>query len=80
MNRVDILKLIRDILADLTDQDNLEITEQTVADDVSDWDSINHVRLLLGVESELGIHFETDTVSGADNVGALIDLIQSQQA
>ncbi len=80
MTRNDILKLIRDILADLTDQANLEITEATVADDVSEWDSINHVRLLLGLESELGIRFETDMVSGADNVGALIDLIQGQLA
>ncbi len=75
MTRDDLLKLIRDILADLTDQDDLVITEATVADDVTDWDSINHVRLLLGLESELGIHFETDQVSGADNVGALMDLI-----
>jgi acyl carrier protein len=75
LTRDDLLKLIRDILADLTDQDDLVITEATVADDVTDWDSINHVRLLLGLESELGIHFETDQVSGADNVGALMDLI-----
>ena len=80
MNRAKIVAMIRDILADVTDQPDLSIAEATVADDVQDWDSINHVRLLLALEAELGIRFETDEVAGLPDVAALVDVVQRRAA
>jgi acyl carrier protein len=76
MTRSEILGSIRDILAELVDQDTLQLSEQTTADEVAEWDSINHVKLLIALESELSIRFETDEVGGLKSVGGLIDLIQ----
>ena len=78
MTRNEILNLIRDILADVVDQDSLVLTEATMANEVEDWDSINHVKLLLGLESELNIQFDTDEVGDAKNVGELIDVIEQK--
>ena len=78
MTRNEILNLIRDILADVIDQDSLVLTEATTANEVEDWDSINHVKLLLGLESELNIQFDTDEVGDAKNVGELIDVIEQK--
>jgi acyl carrier protein len=78
LSRNDLLVKIRDILADVVDDDALQLTEATTADTVPDWDSINHVKLLIGLESELGFRFESDEVSGLQNVGALIDVIQKK--
>ena len=50
----------------------------TPYDQVTDWDSINHVKLLIALESDLGFRFETDEVGGLHNVGELIDLIQKK--
>lgn len=76
MTRSDLLSKIRDILADVVDDDDLQLSESTAADDVTDWDSLNHVKLLIGLETELGFRFETNEISGLKNVGELIDLLQ----
>ena len=76
MTRDAILVKIRDTLADVLDQDALQLSETTTADDVTDWDSINHVKLLIALESEFGIRFETDEVGGLGNVGELVGVIQ----
>lgn len=80
LTRDDILEKIREILADVTDNDDLKLTETTAAEDVPDWDSINHVKLLIGLESDLGFRFETDEVGGLMNVGDLISLVQKKLA
>jgi len=78
MTRGDLLTTIRDILADVIEDDSLQLSERTTAEDVADWDSINHVKLLIALESELGFRFDTDEVDGLQNVGELIDLIQKK--
>jgi len=77
-SRSEILTTIRDVLADVVDDPSLQISESTTADDVPEWDSINHVKLLIGLESDLGFRFETQEVSGLKNVGELIDVVQKK--
>lgn len=77
-SREDLLAKIRTTLADLLDNNDLQLSELTVADDVDDWDSINHVRLLIELERELGFRFSADEAGGLKNVGELIDLIQAK--
>ena len=80
LTRAELLAKTRDILADATDDDSLQLSESTTAEDVADWDSINHVKLLIGLESDLGFRFDTDEVGGLKNVGELIDLVQKKLA
>ena len=78
-SRAELLEMIRDILADIVDQESLRLTEATTADEVADWDSINHVKLILGLEQELGIRFDTEEIEDLSNVGQFIDLIQTKR-
>lgn len=80
MTRQDLLAKVRDILADILDNDSLALTEATTADAVEDWDSINHVKLLIALEKELNIRFASDEIQGLVNVGALIDLLEKKLA
>ena len=77
-SREDLLAKIRTTLADLLDNNELQLSESTVADDVDDWDSINHVRLLIELERQLGFRFRADEAGGLKNVGELIDLVQAK--
>ncbi len=78
LTRRDILARIQGILAEVTDNEALQVTEGTTANDVPDWDSINHVKLLIGLETDLGFRFETAEVTGLHNVGELIDLVEKK--
>lgn len=80
MTRTAVLSKITEILAELLDNPELQLTEESTADSVEDWDSVNHVKLLIALESDLGIQFATDEVNGVQNVGALIDVIQNKLA
>jgi len=79
MNREELLKKVSEILGEIVDDENLQLTEEMIADDVADWDSTNHVRLMIAIESTFGIRFETSEIASPENVGALIDLIESKQ-
>ena len=78
MTRAALLQKVRDNLADIVDDETLQLTEATTADDVAEWDSINHVKLLIALESDLKFRFDTTEVGGLRNVGELIDLLQKK--
>jgi len=69
---------LTDILRDVFDEDALVADDSLSSDDVAEWDSTNHVRLMVTIEGEFGIRFETDEITAPENVGELIGLIQSK--
>ncbi|HMN70392.1 MAG TPA: acyl carrier protein [Rhodoblastus sp.] len=80
MTRDSVREMIARNLADVLDEDHIDLTDQTRADEVDGWDSVNHVKLIIAIESEMGIRFESDEITSPENVGALIDLIMSKKA
>jgi len=78
MDRESLLVKVSELLGEIVENDNLKLNADTKADDVKDWDSTNHVRLLVAIESEFAIRFETSEIGGLENVGQLIDLVQSK--
>jgi len=78
MTRAELLQRITAILSDIVDEPNLVLTEDTTAEDVADWDSVTHVKLMIALESALHIRFETDEIAAPGDVVALIDLIQKK--
>jgi len=78
MKRSEILERIRSTLSEIVDDPGLKLTEATTAKDVREWDSVNHVKLVIALEGQLGFRLDTDEISGPENVGELIDLIQKK--
>ncbi len=72
------LELVAKCLAEVLDIDSVELTEASSAEDFEDWDSVNHVRLLISLERRLGIQFTSSEVGVVGNVGELIDLIDKR--
>ena len=66
------------IFCDVFNDDELVISRQTTAKDVQDWDSIMHVSLVVTIEKAFGIRFSSSEVAGLQNVGELVDLIDSK--
>ncbi len=80
MDRAALISKINEILAEILDDETLSIHEATTADDVLDWDSLNHVKLMVALEAEFRVRFETSEITAPNNVGELADLIQSKLA
>jgi acyl carrier protein len=79
VQRAEILGLIREALAEISDNDDLSITEASTPDSTPGWDSVNHMKLLFYLE-ELEISFEVSELTLPANMGALVDMIQAKQA
>ncbi len=75
MSRKELFEKIQEIFRDIFDDDELKIEESTNSSNIDDWDSINHINLIVAIESELNIKFNLDELSTLKDVGAMIDLI-----
>jgi len=68
------------VFRDIFDNPSLEIADSTTADDIDDWDSVNHITLIAAVESEFKIKLSTRDVKNLANVGDFLKLIESKAA
>ena len=80
MDRQAVFAKLVEIMKDIFDDDELIVDDASTADDVADWDSANHVRLMIAVEEEFGIRFESDEITAPETVGELVELISSKLA
>ena len=78
MDRDAVRLKIQELLRDILDDDEIVLTDDMTASDVVDWDSTNHVRLIVALEEDLGIRFETEEITAPESVGQLVDLVASK--
>jgi len=72
------LEKIQEIMADTFDLDDLEITRETTAADVEEWDSLSHIRLIVALERQFRVKFTNAEIESLANVGELIDTIETK--
>ena len=73
-----VLVSLREIMVDVFDNDDLEIDASTSADDVEEWDSLSHIRLIVAVERKFGVKFKNSEIESLKNVGELAKLIEAK--
>lgn len=78
MNRNEIFEKLNNVFRDVFDDDNINLTDQTNSADIEDWDSLEHINLIVSVEQEFGIKFNMNEVISMNNVGEMVDIIISR--
>lgn len=74
-----IYEQLTQVFQDVFDDDELAITPDLTADDVEEWDSLSHIRLVLSVERAFKVKFSAAEVDKLKNVGDLVALIKAKQ-
>ncbi len=69
----DILPIFKDIF----ENDRLEITEKTTAADIEEWDSINHIYLIVAIEKKFKKKFTTTQIQKWKTVGDILKDLNS---
>lgn len=78
MDRDEILARVQEVFREELELDDLELTGETTADDVEEWDSLSHVQLVVALEKNFGIKFSSREILSWDNVGDLVDCIEKK--
>ncbi len=75
MTANEIYERLEKVFRDVFDDEEIELNENTTADDIEDWDSIEHITLIGAVEDEFGMRFTMGEVSGMKNVGEMAKIV-----
>ncbi len=77
MTREEIFEQLNEVFRDVFDDESIVVTDETTADDIEDWDSLEHINLVAAVETQFGVKFNMGQIVTLKNVGEMADLIES---
>ena len=75
-----IYSQLTEIFHDTFDDDTIVLSPELTAADVPEWDSFNHINLIVAVEHRFKIKFQTAELEQLHTTGHLVELIQSKLA
>ena len=70
---------IDELVADVFGLPVAEVRDGLTPEDVPNWDSLNHLRLVTAIEEELGLTLSMAEIQSIDSVGRLRELIALKQ-
>lgn len=69
---------LTEIFREVFDDERIVLTPEMTAADIEDWDSANHVNLVVSIETRLGIRFKTVELESLHSVGNLATLVRAK--
>ncbi|TAE07939.1 MAG: acyl carrier protein [Bacteroidetes bacterium] len=73
-----ILSQLQTIFEDVLDVEDVQITPEHSANDIEEWDSINHIQLVVAVEKHFKIRFKNEEVLKWKTVADMIASIEQR--
>jgi acyl carrier protein len=78
MSSTATLEQVQEAMQDVFDLDDLTIGPETSAEDIEEWDSLSHIRLIVAIERRMKIKFRNAELERLTNVGDLVKLIDTK--
>ena len=79
MNREEIFSKLNEIFIDVLDlEDEIELTDETSANDIEEWDSLSHIQLIVAIEKSFGIKFTSLEIMKWRNVGEMVNSMEEK--
>jgi acyl carrier protein len=70
-----VLAEVTRIVCEVINNDSIQLKYETTANDVKDWDSLNHIELVVAIEKHFNIRFNFAELQKFKNVGEMCDNI-----
>lgn len=78
MERQEIFEKLNEVFEDVLDLDETpNLSDDTSANDIEEWDSLSHVQLVVAVEKAFKVKFTSAEIMKWQNVGQMVDSIQA---
>jgi acyl carrier protein len=75
MSEIDTYERLNRVFRETLADPDIRLGPETRAADVAGWDSLNHVRLIVAIETEYGTQFSLDELEQFATVGDLVKLL-----
>ena len=75
MTREDVFERLNMVFREVFDDETICVNDDTTSDDIDDWDSFEHINLIVAVEDEFGMKIPMGKVVTMKNVGEMVDII-----
>ena len=75
MTREEVFEKLNQVFRDVFDDDEIQVDDNTTSGDIEDWDSLEHIILIVAVEKKFGMKFNMGEVTTMKNVGEMADII-----
>lgn len=76
MTQENIYEKLNGLFRELFMDEMIELTPETTASDIEDWDSMMHIMLIAEVEKMFEIKFDVKTAKEMKNVGMMVEMIE----
>ena len=80
MTREEVFERLTDVFRTVFDDETIELNDSTTSEDIDDWDSFEHINLIVAVEEEFSINIPMGKVTTMKNVGEMADIILAESS
>ncbi len=80
MTDAEIYDELNAVFRQVLEDDTIELTPTTTAEDVEGWDSMNHIFIVVELEKRFGVKFQAAEMEELKNVGELATLVKQKLA
>lgn len=78
MDQREVFDRLNRVFRDVFDDETIRVTPNTTADDIDDWDSLEHITLISAVEREFRMKFKMGEISSMKNVGEMARILMER--
>ena len=74
MNTVEkLIREVESIFKDVLENDSIVLSSETTSSDIEEWDSLNHIALVVAIEKKFNIRFTAKEIQDFKNVGEMCE-------
>lgn len=78
MSEEKIYEELDEVFQDVFDDESIHVTADTTVKDIEDWDSLEHINLVVAIENHFGMKFNMNEVTTMKNVGEMVQIIKER--
>jgi acyl carrier protein len=78
MTDPEVYHALNAIFRKVLEDDSIVLTPETTAEDIDEWDSMNHIFLVVEIEKHFGVKFQAAEMEELKNVGELAALVRKR--
>ncbi len=78
MDQREVFDRLNRVFREVFDDETIRVTPKTTADDIDDWDSLEHITLISAVEREFRMKFKMGEISSMKNVGEMARIVMER--